>query len=97
MALAGGQCKQVGALQIIGNKVVKLLFLRGGKEFLHDGLAIRVGNIFEHLPPQGALADGFQPCLQIGEVLFGGEAGELRFETFEIAKSVIVNDADQPI
>ena len=92
-----GQRKQVWTLQVIRNEVVKFLFVRGGKEFLHDSLAVRVGDIFKHLPPQGALANRLQSRFQIGEVLFRGQRGKLRFETFQIAESVFVHNADQPV
>jgi hypothetical protein len=43
--------------------------------------AVGVFDVFEHLPPERALADGPQPLLEFGEMAVAGEPGELRLET----------------
>ena len=95
--MAGRQGVKRRLLQVFGNQVVEPLFFRRGDEFLHQGMAVGVLDVFQHLLAERALADGPEPLLEVVEVVVVAEPREPGAVGLQVAEGEIVDDADQPV
>ena len=71
-----------------------LALLRG--ELFHQRQALGEGYIGRDLPAQGAMTNGFEPCLECLEHLLLIEIGKLFAETFQVAEGMLIDKTDQP-
>ena len=97
LSLTGRQGIKIGSLEIIGDEVIESLFRRRRIEFLRDGDAIGIFDVFQDLTTQGSFADGLQTLFKIVEIIHVGQSCEPALEAFQISEGVIVDDADQTI
>ena len=95
--MAGGQRLKVWPLQIFGHHIVERLLFIGWREFLGNRNSVCVADIFEHLPPQRAVADRRQARFKFVEQATAGTAGILCAKAFGVAEGIIVDDADKAI
>ena len=96
-ALAGRQGVERRLLQVVGNQVVEPLLLGRGHELLHQGVAVRVLDVFQHLLAQGPLADWLEPLLQVVEVVVVAQAREAGAVALQVAEGEVVDDAHQAV
>ena len=71
-----------------------LALLRG--ELFHERQAFGERDIGRDLPAQGAMTNGFEPCLERLEHLLLIEIGKLFAETFQVAEGMLIDKTDQP-
>ena len=64
LTLACRQSVKRVLLQVVGNEIVEPLFVRARNEFLHQGVAVGVLDVFEHLLAQRPFADRLEPLLE---------------------------------
>ena len=83
--------------QVVGHEVVQRLFRCAGDEFLGDGDAVGVADVFQHLPSQGPMADGGEASLELVELPITAQAGILCPEAFSVAEGLIVDEANQAV
>ncbi len=84
-------------LQVIRNQVVEPLLLRRRNEFLHEGMPVRVLDVFEHLLAQRPFADRLEPLFQFGKIRVASEPRKLSAKALEVAESEFVDDADESV
>jgi hypothetical protein len=97
LALTGRQRIQSVLLQVVRNKIVQALFIGTRQEFLHEGVAVGVFDVFENLLAQRPFANRQEPLFEFREVRVAREPGKLRTETLEVAKREFVNDTHEPV
>ena len=95
--MAGRQGVERRLLEVLGNHVVEPLLLGRGHEFLHQGMAVRVLDVFQHLLAQGPFADWLEPLLQVLEVVVVAQPGEAGAVGLQVAEGKIVDDAHQAV
>ena len=96
-SLAGRQGIEDWLLEVIGNQVVQPLFVRRWLEFLHQGMAIGVFDVLQHLLAECPLANRLEAFFQVGEVVVVGQASKAGAVGLDVAEGEIVDDADQAV
>jgi len=77
--------------------VIEAIFPFIRSEWLHDGEALGIADIRQHLPTESALADGLQARLKHLEHPGVMQIGELLAEALEVTKGALVDKTDQSV